>query len=481
MDGYGVDGQGFESCLQPPDTTTEAGDCDDNNPNINPGAEEIPNNDIDENCDENIVIIDEDGDGFNSDDDCDDTDPNVYPGAPELCDSTDNNCDGSVDEGVTLTTYYVDADMDGYGDSDNFSEECNQPPGTSIQGGDCDDTDPNINPDAEEIPNNDIDENCDGESIQTYYDFLQIGWRQGFEQRLGDGGGGISSSINNHYITQDSIVAGVVYKFVIFEGFNSTGQLLRFDNGKIYRRWNNLEDLFFDFTASVGDTINDLGQPNLPSYIVESSEFTELLNGQEVRRLGLRRTFEPAGNITDYWLEGVGYEDSGLLNSTDFEDGGTFHICTSQDDTILFDESIIENVDCEYIIGSYTVDADDDGFFLAEDCNDTNPDINPDAEDIPNNGIDENCDGEDTISSTAEPITFTYSIYPNPVINNLFINIESDQSISIQVFDVNGKLLMSSMSSNNSTSIEMTDFNSGVYFIKLENKAEVVCIPIVKL
>ena len=117
-------------------------DCDDNDPAINPGAEEIVNNDIDENCDGLIEEIDFDSDGFNSDEDCDDTDPFVNPGEIEIPNNdVDENCDGVV--------VINDEDMDGF-----FTEE------------DCNDQDPNINPGATEIPNNDVDEDCDGTAQQ---------------------------------------------------------------------------------------------------------------------------------------------------------------------------------------------------------------------------------------------------------------------------------------------------------------------------
>lgn len=38
-------------------------------------------------------------------------------------------------------------------------------------------------------------------------------------------------------------------------------------------------------------------------------------------------------------------------------------------------------------------DADGDGFLAPEDCDDTNPDVNPDAPEVPGNGLDDDCDG----------------------------------------------------------------------------------------
>ncbi len=60
--------------------------------------------------------------------------------------------------------------MDGFGDDNSFVEYCLQPPGTTTVGGDCDDTDPAINPDAIEIVNNGIDEDCDGEDLLSLVD-----------------------------------------------------------------------------------------------------------------------------------------------------------------------------------------------------------------------------------------------------------------------------------------------------------------------
>jgi len=105
---------------------------------------------------------DSDGDGYNALDDCDDDDPTISPGAEEACDEIDNDCDGEVDEDVVYRDVFVDADGDGFGDDGSVEQTC-EPTGDGYadQGGDCDDTAPEVFPGAPEICDG-LDSDCDG-------------------------------------------------------------------------------------------------------------------------------------------------------------------------------------------------------------------------------------------------------------------------------------------------------------------------------
>jgi len=92
-------------------------DCDDGAPLVNPDAEEICGDGIDNDCDGvsedcagdtgecdgGYACCDVDGDGYYNfgcdGSDCDDGDPAVNPGGLEVCDGADNDCDEVVDEG----------------------------------------------------------------------------------------------------------------------------------------------------------------------------------------------------------------------------------------------------------------------------------------------------------------------------------------------------------------------------------------------
>jgi hypothetical protein len=73
-------------------------DCDDTNPAIHPGAVDVPDDGIDQNCDgRDATNLDRDHDGFPRPQDCDDTNAAIHPGAFEVIgNAVDENCDGIV-------------------------------------------------------------------------------------------------------------------------------------------------------------------------------------------------------------------------------------------------------------------------------------------------------------------------------------------------------------------------------------------------
>jgi hypothetical protein len=120
-------------------------------------------------CD--IYESDQDADGYDINSDCNDHNASINAGATDVPGNDwDENCDGHI-------SCYVDADDDSYGSS--LSSESSWPAtggsattagacGSSLTDGydddatDCDDSDPGINPDAAEIIDDGIDQNCNG-------------------------------------------------------------------------------------------------------------------------------------------------------------------------------------------------------------------------------------------------------------------------------------------------------------------------------
>ena len=103
--------------------------------------------------------------------DCNDDNASIHPSAEEVCDEIDNDCNEIVDDGLG-SLFYVDADADGFGNSDNTILLCSIQQGYSSVDGDCNDYNENVYPQAPESCD-EIDNDCDGivdEDVQqTFY------------------------------------------------------------------------------------------------------------------------------------------------------------------------------------------------------------------------------------------------------------------------------------------------------------------------
>ncbi|MEC8278882.1 MAG: putative metal-binding motif-containing protein, partial [Myxococcota bacterium] len=174
---------------------TVSGDCDDGEPAVNPDAIEICDG-IDNDCDALVDdaddstdvssmsawYLDSDNDSYGSttvvavscasenggvsdNTDCDDSDASINPSALEICDALDNDCNGLADDDdpniSDAQSWYVDSDEDGFGDDNTETVSCEGPSGFVALGGDCADSDSNINPSVREDCDG-VDQDCDG-------------------------------------------------------------------------------------------------------------------------------------------------------------------------------------------------------------------------------------------------------------------------------------------------------------------------------
>ncbi len=169
---------GKRQCMEP----GQPAECD------APQAQAETCNDVDDDCDGTVdeggangcteYLTDLDQDGFGKDvlgcycdvpeqgtliaGDCDDGNPASYPGAEELCNTSDDDCDGTVDEAGTTgcMSLYADTDEDGFGAGDAECL-CAGSTGYVAQAGDCAPDDPAISPASNELCNA-ADDDCDG-------------------------------------------------------------------------------------------------------------------------------------------------------------------------------------------------------------------------------------------------------------------------------------------------------------------------------
>ena len=141
-------------------------DCDDSDPSVYPGAQDIPYDGVDSDCG-GEDDFDVDGDGWQGEGgggtDCDDLDPNINPAQQERCNDKDDDCNGAIDDGATNNkTFYADDDGDGHGDSDDTTTACTAPDGYVSKKNDCNDSLATVHPGAAAVACDGYDNDCDG-------------------------------------------------------------------------------------------------------------------------------------------------------------------------------------------------------------------------------------------------------------------------------------------------------------------------------
>jgi hypothetical protein len=358
-EGFDGDGDGYASCS----------DCDDTDARIHPGSFELcdwADNDCDGTVDIGAIggsyyYADTDGDGYGDyrsslvlcratsgwsllATDCDDDDATIHPGATETCDSVDEDCDGSIDEGF-------DADGDGYA-------SCV----------DCNDARADINPGEAEVCDgidNDCDTIVDANSVDTY-DY----------SNFGDTSSSATTSSyfygNVYEVSEDTTLASfdmwinpdstATAYFVVLEATSRTGTYSRLDYSSVSitggSTWYNSGSLDVDLTAGrfyligVGTSASTLYYYDDTPSLTASSSFTP-----------------------------IGYD---------------YSTSTASPSTISTDPSAIRLYYQRLAVGGLSVDdrdADADGYSVfCGDCLDSDATAYPGAAEACD-GVDDDCDG----------------------------------------------------------------------------------------
>ncbi len=402
-DGYGDLGAPAEGPCgdAPAGFSASDDDCDDTDAAVHPGAEELCNL-VDDDCDGQVDdaveagtwLADADGDGYGDDDDssqaceapegtvpadqggdCDDSDPDSWPGAPERCDGADNDCDGQVDEDLT-STWYADSDGDGYGDAESSLESCDPGSGWVDTTGDCDDSDADIHPDAEETCN-DQDDDCDGDTdedlLGTWYpDGDGDGWGaagsevQGCEPGEGwvEVGGDCDDANSNIHPDADEACDGID---------DDCDGLVDDDDPSVTggSTW------YVDADADgYGDADNTVVACEQPSGAGADSSDCDDSDG----------SVNPAATEL---CDGVDDDCDGTVDEDDASDAATWYLDADSDG---YGDASSSTMACERPSG-YSADS--------SDCDDHDDDINPGAAEACNSA-DDDCDGavdEDVLST----------------------------------------------------------------------------------
>jgi hypothetical protein len=130
---------------------------------------------------------------------------------------------------------------------------------------------------------------------------------------------------------------------------------------------------------------------------------------------------------------------------------------------------------------TYFLDADEDGYGDAEqdttacsallgyaqndlDCDDSNPEINPGAEEIPNNGIDEDCDGNDLVRTIRVTSQKPIEVFPNPAEDKIHFRKNTSAPLTFQLTTLHGQILKTGVLTE---ALILSELEQGMYWLKI--------------
>jgi|GEM_PF-1797709 len=367
--------------------------------------------------------------------DCKDNDAAIFPGAQEICNDIDDDCNDLIDDGLVFTTYYADADGDSFGDINNPLDACVIPAGYVTNSADCNDNNANQNTASTEICNGE-DDDCDGIIdnglifLDYYADLDSDGFGAGTATNscvdLGAGYVTNNTDCNDNNANQNTASTEICNG----EDDDCDGAI---DNGLVFLDF--YSDIDGDGFGS-GDVISscsDLGA----GYVTNNTDCDD-----------------SNSNINSSATETCNSIDDNCDGQID-EGVQTVYFIDNDGDT--YGNPSVSILACTQPIG-YTPDD--------TDCNDTDANINPGAEDIGGNGIDENCDGE--IDNSIFELNAIINLYPNPTRSEL--NIQVNSSVignDMYIFDAVGKLVHKQQLLSTQTTVSVSNLADGNYIVRV--------------
>ena len=455
-----------------------ATDCDDTDAAVNPGATEVPYNGIDDDCNPLTLDDDLDGDGFDNANDCDDTDNTIN----------------------ATTTYYVDADGDGFG-STTTELLCvsTAPAGYSNNNTDCDDTDENVNPDATEIVDNGIDDDCNPATSDSSTVIDADG--DGYTANEGDCNDSDSAvnpgatevpydGVDNdcNPLTLDDDLDGDGYTM------NGVGNLFsdnfnRVDFENLGSNWTHSTGLGGGAASIVSNKVKKGGGTFAIAFrkgVFGDDQWAEATfagGGVSWSGIALRCdatssvVWQCSGNVVQMLVMINGSVSAkGRVNYTVVEgdvirgevNGTTYKVFINDNlvHTIVNPSGANTSGNPGIMVEGYAIDDWSGGDInnSAADCDDTDASVNPGETEIVGNGIDDDCNpatldiidvskvsaivGNKTVGTLGldnfESLENKIKIYPNPFKDNITIKLPlsyNNSQLNIKIFDISGRLV----------------------------------------